>query len=127
MARHYGNHPGVMGWHLDNEYGDEPDCHCPICAGKWREWLRQRYGTIEALNAAWGNVFWSLEYTHFGQVPTPRVSKTFHSPAHLQAWRTFRSDCTVEITGLNAAALRPHAQGQPVGKNFQALWNFRTD
>ena len=126
MAAHYGSHPGIVGWHLDNEHGDEPDCHCDICKAKWQAWLRQRYGTVEALNAAWGTVFWGLEFGHFGQVPTPRVTKAQPNPAQLLAWRRFRSDCTVEMVGLQAAAVREHAP-QFVTTNNQALWNNRTD
>jgi len=127
MARRYGGNPSILGWHLDNEYGDEPDCHCRICVAKWQKWLQKRYGTIEALNFAWGNVFWSLEYNRFDQVPTPRHTKAFHSPAHLLAWRRFRSDCTVEMVGLHAAALRDNGVTRPVTTNNQSLWNPRTD
>ncbi len=126
LAAHYGAHPGIAGWHLDNEYGDEPDCHCDHCAAKWREWLRERYGSIAALNDAWGTVFWGLEFDAFPQVPTPRVTKAQPNPALLLAWRHFRSDCTVEMVGLHAAAVRRHA-GQFITTNNQALWNNRTD
>ena len=83
-------------------------------------WLATRYGSIAAMNAAWGNVFWGLEYDRFGQVPTPRLTKADHNPAHWLAWRRFRSDCTVEVVRLHAAALRAHAR-QYVTTNNQCL------
>jgi len=127
MAENYHGSPAILGWHLDNEYGDEPDCHCPVCLGKWHEWLKHRYTDIKTLNYSWGNVFWSLEYSSFDQVPTPRHSKTCFSPAHLLNWRRFRSDCTVEMVALHAAALRENGAKQPVTTNNQCLWNPRTD
>jgi beta-galactosidase len=126
LAERYGAHPGLIGWHLDNEYGDEPDCHCSRCAVAWREWLARRYGQVAAMNAAWGNVFWGLEYDHFGQVPTPRRTKAIHNPAHLQCWRQFRSDVTVACVADHAAAVRRHSR-LPVTTNNQSLWNNRTD
>ncbi|MCU0791509.1 MAG: beta-galactosidase [Opitutaceae bacterium] len=127
MAERYAKHPAVIGWHLDNEYGDEPDCHCPVCAAKWRDWLRNRYGTIEALNAAWGTVFWTMEFDDFEQIHTPRLTKTYHNTGLLQAWRHFRSDCTVEIVGLHAEAVRRHDPVRPITTNLQCLHNPRTN
>jgi beta-galactosidase len=127
MAERYAEHPAILGWHLDNEYGDEPDCHCDICKQKWHTWLEARYGDIETLNRAWGSVFWGLEWNHFGQIPTPRLTKTYHLPALLQAWRHFRSDCTVEIVGLHAEAVRRPGVDLPITTNLQSLWNLRTD
>ncbi len=128
LAAHYGPSDNVIGYHLDNEHGDEPDCHCEICTAKFQQWCIERYGTIAALNEAWGMVFWSLEFQHFGQVPTPRVSKTHHSPGQLLAWRRFRSACTVEAVALQADAVRKHAPvTQFITTNNQPLWNQRTD
>ncbi len=127
LAAHYGPGPAIAGWHLDNEYGDEPDCHCPVCRAKWQAWLRARYHTAAALNAAWGTVFWGLEFDRFEQIPTPRVTKAMHNPALLLAWRRFRSHCTVELIREHAAAVRAHAPaGQFVTTNHQT-WNHRTD
>ena len=126
MAGHYAGTDFILGWHLDNEYGDEPDCHCPICRDLFQAWLRLRYGSIGQLNHSWGNVFWNLEYSSFAQVPTPRASKTFQSPAHLMSWRRFRSDCNVEMIGLHADMLRQHGAKEPITTNFQT-WNHRTD
>lgn len=128
MSQHYASNPTIAGWHLDNEHGDEPDCHCPICREKFQNWCKARYGDIETLNERWGLAFWGLQYQAWGQIPTPRVSKTWHSPGHLQAWRRFRSDCTVESVKLQADGVRAHAGAdQFVTTNNQPNWNSRSD
>lgn len=128
MATHWGLSENILGWHLDNEHGDEPDCHCPICRAKFQDWCRARYGDVDSLNKAWGLAFWGLQFGHFGQVPTPRVTKTGHSPGHNLAWRRFRSQCTIECVELQASAVRKHAgKGQVVTTNNQPVWNPRTD
>ena len=129
MAGHYGRHPMVIGWHLDNEIGDEPDCHCDLCQTKWQLWLKDTYENIQALNESWGTVFWSMEYDHFGQIPTPRVTKADYNPAFIQSWRKFRSDCNIEVVNLLASAIRPHLTHEEsfITTNSQMPWNNRTD
>lgn len=69
LALRYGKHPALGMWHISNEYGG--DCHCPLCQAAFRDWLKQRYGTIENLNRAWWNSFWSHWYTSFDQIESP--------------------------------------------------------
>lgn len=129
MAARYGSNKAVIGWHLDNEIGDEPDCHCSICKHSWQQWLTDKYNHIDELNSAWGTVFWGMEFDHFGQIPTPRITKADYNPSFIQAWRQFRSDCNVEATRLLADAVRPHMNvgEQYISTNNQMLWNNRTD
>lgn len=128
MTKRFDQHPGVVGWHLDNEHGDEPDCHCAICKAKFQEWCEDRYGSIEALNEAWGLAFWGLHFNHFAQVPTPRRTKAPANPAHLLAWRRFRSACTIEVIALQSKTIRPHLSKESwVTTNHQPNWNQRTD
>lgn len=129
LSERYGHDPRVIGWHLDNEIGDEPDCHCDVCKTKWQQWLKQKYAAIDELNQAWGTVFWGQQYDHFGQIPTPKITKADYNPGFLQAWRTFRSDCNVEVAQLLADGVRSHQQSgaQYVSTNNQMLWNNRTD
>lgn len=102
MADRYGRHPGVIGWQTDNEM----TCHdttlsgSPAAAEAFRTWCRQRYGTIEALNAAWGNVFWSMEYGSFDEIDLPIQTVCEPSPAHRLAWRRFASD---QVAAYNKA------------------------
>lgn len=128
MVRHYGRDPAVVGWHLDNEHGDEPDCHCPLCRAMFQIWCERKYRDIAKLNQAWGLSFWGLAFDRFDQVPTPRATKTYHSPGHTLDWRRFRSECTVEAMQVQADEIRPRRrEGQFITTNNQALWNPRTD
>ncbi|RMD82789.1 MAG: beta-galactosidase, partial [Lentisphaerae bacterium] len=80
MSKQWGNDANVAGWHLDNEHGSEPDCHCDLCREKFQRWCQQRYETLEHLNESWGLAFWGLQFNDWSQIPTPRVTKAFHSP-----------------------------------------------
>ena len=126
MGERYGHDPRVCGWHLDNEHGSEPDCHCPVCTRLFRDWCRREYGSIERLQEAWGLAFWGLHFCSFDTIPTPRGGHGGTGPGHGIAWRRFRSDCTVHSVRWQARTLRNHSD-KPITTNNQPLWNFRTD
>ncbi len=78
MARHYVSNPTVIGWQTDNEFGSR--CFCPICRRSFQAWLQEKYGTLDALNEAWGTIFWSHVYTEWSQIPVP-VDTSGRGPA----------------------------------------------
>jgi beta-galactosidase len=74
MARHFGRNKQVLGWQIDNEFGGidfGAACYCERCVAAWQTWLRQRYGTLEALNDAWGTAFWAQEYSGWTRSSPP--------------------------------------------------------
>lgn len=74
LSRHLGNHPGVILWHISNEYGgngSDASCHCPHCQQAFREWLKEKYKTLDNLNHAWWTTFWSHTYTDWSQIHSP--------------------------------------------------------
>ncbi|MBX6358639.1 MAG: beta-galactosidase [Acidobacterium ailaaui] len=76
MANSFARTPGVIGWQIDNELtlGESGRCYCKSCRAGFQEWLRAKYGSLDALNQAWGTAFWSQIYTDFSQVPVPLPS-----------------------------------------------------
>ena len=109
LGRRYGRDPRIHAWQIDNEYG----CHDTVISysdaarDAFRDWLAQRYQSIDALNTAWGNVFWSMEYAQFDDIDLPNLTVTEPNPAHVLAFRRFASDQTVAWNAAQVSALRP--------------------
>lgn len=120
LARRYGNHPHVAGWQTDNELC----CHdttlsaSPAALASFRRWLADRYGSIDALNRAWGNIFWSMEYRDFSEIELPVGAVTETSPAHRLAWRRHASDMVVRFHTAMVDVLRAHSPGRFITHNF---------
>ena len=118
LAERLGDHPGVVMWHIGNEYGcHTAECFCPACARAFRAWLTDRYGDVERLNAAWGTDFWSQRYTSLEQVAPPAAMPTFPNPAQLLDWRRFSDHQLRSLMKAEARILRERST-RPVTTNF---------
>ena len=112
MAERYGGNSHVVGWQTDNELC----CHdttlsaSPAARDKFRGWCETRYGSIDSLNSAWGNVFWSMEYDSFDQIELPFFTVCETNPAHRLAYRRFSSDQVVRFHDVMISAIRTNAQ-----------------
>ncbi len=124
VAERYGNHPGILAWQTDNEYG----CHDTVLSFShsarcsFRAWLARRYGSIDALNRAWGNVFWSQEYRSFEEVDLPNLTVTEANPAHWLAFRRFASDEVVSFNQAQTNILRELSPGRDIVHNFMGFF-----
>ena len=116
LAKRYGSHPGVILWHVSNEYGGE--CYCPLCAQKFREFLKEKYKTIDALNDAWWSAFWSHTYTSFDQIEPPFKNGETSMAALRLDWRRFTSWNTQDFMKAEIAPLKEFAPNIPVTTNF---------
>ncbi|RED14381.1 beta-galactosidase [Pontivivens insulae] len=107
-AERYGRNPHIAAWQTDNEYGchDTVISYSDAACTAFRIWLEQRYGNIGALNDAWGNVFWSMEYRHFGEVFLPNLTVTEPNPSHVLDFQRFSSDQVVQFNRAQAEVLR---------------------
>ena len=118
LAERLGDHPGVVMWHIGNEYGcHTAECFCPACARAFRAWLADRYGDVERLNAAWGTDFWSQRYTSLEQVAPPAAMPTFPNPAQMLDWRRFSDHQLRSLMEAEARILRERST-RPVTTNF---------
>lgn len=124
LADRYGDNPAIVGWQIDNEHG----CHDTVCSysaaaeANFRDWLAAKYQTIDALNAAWGNVFWSMEYDSFDAVDLPNLTVTEPNPAHVLDYRRFASDEVVSFNALQADILRTKSPGRDIIHNFMGFF-----
>ena len=118
MALHYANEPAVVGWQIDNEL-EAYQCYCGHCIAGYREWLKAKYGTVENLNRAYGNVVWSGEYTSWTQITPPYGSlpHAWQNPAYMLDFYRFCSDNVVAFSNRQAAQLRRLCPGRPVTTN----------
>jgi len=105
MAEHYARHPAVIGWQIDNELGGR--CYCPLCRAAFQEWLRSRYGSLDAVNQAWGTAFWSHAYTEWSQIPVPLETGGVPNPGLDLDFRRFMSDIYVSFQQEQVDILRP--------------------
>jgi beta-galactosidase len=116
LADRYSQHPAVLGWHLSNEYGGE--CHCDLCQEKFRQWVKARYTTLEALNHAWWSDFWSHTYTDWSQIqsPAPQGEVSIHG-LNLD-WRRFNTAQVTEFCRHEIVPLKAANPALPVTTNF---------
>lgn len=131
LAKRYAGLQEVIGWQIDNEFGGgrTARCYCPRCAEAFRAWLRQRYGLLEALNQAWGAVFWSQEYYDWEQIELPAGTVAAPNPSQVLDYYRFASDSFATYQKLQIEALRQRiplgADGRPrqwITHNFMGLF-----
>jgi beta-galactosidase len=119
LARRYGSHPAVAMWHVHNEYGGHvPACYCERSARAFRAWLRARYGSLDALNEAWGTTFWGQRYGAWPEVEPPRLAPTAVNPALQLDFMRFSSDALLDLYRAERDLLHRLAPGVPVTTNF---------
>lgn len=120
LVKRYGTHAAIEGWQTDNEIS----CHDTTVSGSdaalkgFRAWCRNRYENIDALNQAWGNVFWSMEYLDFDSIDLPILAVTETNPAHRLAFLRYSSDKVIEFHDKMVAVIRKYAPGKWVTHNF---------
>ncbi|WP_216329503.1 beta-galactosidase [Deinococcus aestuarii] len=125
MAERYGEHPAVVGWQTDNEFGwgDTAQSYTPAALEGFRQWLARRYGRVEALNEAWGNVFWSMEYGDWNQIPLPGQAVAEVNPAHALDFLRFSSDQIAGFQEEQVAILRECSPGRFVTHNYMGFFS----
>ncbi|XVS61559.1 beta-galactosidase [Actinosynnema sp. CA-299493] len=128
LAERYGRHPAVALWHVHNEYATL--CFCDHVAAAFRTWLRDRHGTLDALNDAWGTAFWSQRYHSWDDVLPPRATQWHHNPGQSLDFRRFSSDVALAAYREQRDAIRAHSD-RPVTTNLMLpgyqnldLWAF---
>jgi beta-galactosidase len=122
VIEHFAGNDAVIGWQVDNEVGGGNDCYCERCRRRFHRYLEEKYGTVEALNAAWGAHFWSFHFTAWGEVPLPA-----NNPQLSLEYRRFLSGLNVAFTRWRSALIHELDPDKFVTTNFQSFGARHTD
>lgn len=121
MAQRYGHDRRVWGWQVDNEPGTFLD-YSDSAREAFQRWLREKYGSIDAMNAVWGGSFWSSRYASFKEVRLPNATLAAEdklSPHAQLDFARFQADTTAHFLDAQAALIKHYARpGQWVTANY---------
>ena len=109
MAQRYGDL--VQAWQIDNEYGchETTRSYSSHALTGFQLWLKKKYHSIELLNNAWGNVFWSMEYHKFDQIKLPNLTVTEPNPAQVVDFFRYSSDQVIAFNKAQATVIQAHS------------------
>ena len=121
LAEAFGSHPGVIMYHISNEFSGE--CYCEHCIKRFRTYLAEKYDhDIEKLNRAWWTTFWSHRYNDFEQIEPPFIhGETSVMGLNLE-WKRFTTWNTNDFMKAEAAVLHSVTPGIPVTANLMRMF-----
>lgn len=121
LAQEFGNHPGLILWHISNEFGGE--CYCENCKKRFQEYLREKYhNNIEELNKQWWTSFWSRRFDSFEQIEPP-YDNGEHSILGLNLdWKRFNSWNMKDYLAFERRILKKYTPQVPATANFMKLF-----
>lgn len=130
LAERYKDHPALLVWHISNEYGGY--CYCDNCEAAFREWLKARYGTVEAVNRAWNAAFWGHTFYDWEDIVVPNAlseewpglngrTETAFQGISLD-YRRFQSDSLLDCYKLEYDAVKKFTPDIPVTTNLMGAF-----
>ncbi|WP_105619851.1 beta-galactosidase [Vallitalea okinawensis] len=120
LAERYKDHPGLLAWHISNEYCGE--CHCDHCQKAFRDWVQNKYETLDHLNLQWWTTFWSHTYTDWSQVESPAPHGEHKVHGHNLDWKRFVTHQTIEFYKNEIKPLKEITPDIPITTNFMGTY-----
>lgn len=128
LAARYGSNEHIKVWHINNEYGGE--CFCENCEKAFRVWLKERYGTVEALNQVWNMEFWGHTVYDWDEIVLPNALSEgidYENTAFAGIsvdYRRFMSDSILNNFKMERDAIREVDQETPVTTNLMGTYKY---
>ena len=126
LAERYGKYDNIVAWHVSNEFGGE--CCCERCEQAFRVWLKEKYGTLEALNHAWNTAFWGHTFYDWEEIVVPDLrsehfgtEQTTFQGISLD-YRRFQSDAMLECYKLERDVIRKILPEAKVTTNLMGFY-----
>ncbi len=121
LAENFADHPGLLMWHISNEYTGY--CYCDNCKQEFRRYLSKRFdGDIEKLNHAWWTTFWSHTYNDFDEIDPPFMNGERSILGQNLEWRRFNTWNVCRSMKMEIDTLREVRADIPVTTNFMCLF-----
>lgn len=120
LSKRFGKHEAVILWHISNELGGnfgDGTCHCELCQEAFRGWLKKKYGTLDRLNHAWWNRFWSHVYTDWSQIHSPVPNGECLVHGLKLDWKRFVTEQMTDFCEAEIEAVKTYSE-LPVTTNF---------
>ena len=126
LAERYGKYDNIVAWHVSNEFGGE--CYCERCEQAFRVWLREKYGTLEALNHAWNTAFWGHTFYDWEEIVVPDLrsehfaaERTMFQGISLD-YRRFQSDAMLDCYKLERDVIKKVLPEAKVTTNLMGFY-----
>ncbi|MCR6109569.1 beta-galactosidase [Bacillus sp. A301a_S52] len=126
LGERYKNHPGVLIWHVSNEYGGY--CYCDNCASAFRTWLKKKYGTLDQLNKTWNTRFWGHTFYEWEEIVPPNALSE-EGEGNVSAfqgisldYRIFQSESLLDCYKIEYNALKKHTPDIPITTNLMGTY-----
>ncbi|RED61697.1 beta-galactosidase [Cohnella lupini] len=130
LAERYKDHPALLVWHISNEYSGY--CYCDNCASAFREWLQERYGSLETVNRVWNTGFWGHTFYDWEEiVPPSSLSEEWkglngNTASNFQGlsldYARFQSDSLLDCYKLEYEAIKKHTPDIQVTTNLMGAF-----
>lgn len=127
IAERYASHYAVEAWQIDNELGwaNTTRCYCSKCEKKFKEWLKEKYGTVKNLNEKYGTVFWSQIYNSFDEVIIPKAGACYdtchdtqgQNPGLLLDFYRFSSESVISFLKESVGIIKKYSN-KPITTNM---------
>ena len=120
LAERYGNHPGLLLWHIGNEYGTL--CWCDLCAEAFRVWLKEKYGSLFKLNECWYTMFWGHTFSDWAQIEPPYTNGERNIQAQRIDYYRFQTQSLLNCFRAEAQILREITPNVPITTNLMGAF-----
>lgn len=127
LAERYQEYDNIVAWHISNEFGGV--CYCENCERRFREWLKQKYQTIEEVNRAWDTSFWGHTFYDFDDIVTPNLLSEHFAPNRTTFqgisldYRRFNSESILECYRLEYDAIHAITPDIPITTNLMGTYS----
>ena len=127
LAERYQGYDNIVAWHISNEFGGV--CYCENCERRFREWLKEKYKTIEEVNRVWDTAFWGHTFYDFDDIVTPNLltehfatNRTTFQGISLD-YRRFNSESILECYRLEYDAVHAITPDIPITTNLMGTYS----